>query len=259
LKKISLRAFGLLGTILFVPLFVFTFLEPHIIEKSAKSFIHWKLQIIVNDRIDSIQLPKSEKTGKLFVKLRKKLNSKANEKLVELKEKLKFFSPMLVANKVKEMSDVHCKCREKFSRVISSFVNLQILKLKNVKTKLAGFTQAKYMEIVNKLTLDVRIFLGANSLVFTFLLLTSFLKLKTTEYLFLPALLMLVSTIICSYFYVLEQNWFYTILFNDYTGFSYIVYLSIVFASLCDISFNEAKITSRILGFFGNAFSGLSC
>ena len=103
------------------------------------------------------------------------------------------------------------------------------------------------MEIVESLTLDVRIFLGANSLVFIFLLLASLMKPMAIKHLFLPGSLMLVSTAICSYFYILEQNWFYTIIYNDYTGFGYIGYLLFVFAILCDIVFNKARVTTEII------------
>jgi hypothetical protein len=113
--------------------------------------------------------------------------------------------------------------------------------------------QAKYMEIVKKLTMDVRIFLGINSLVFILLFVTSFAKPRASEHLFFPGALLFLSTIICSYFYLFEQNWFYTILYNDYTGFGYLAYLLIVFAILCDIVFNKARITTEIINALANA------
>jgi len=77
----------------------------------------------------------------------------------------------------------------------------------------------------------------------------SFLKPNTTDYLFLPGVFMLISTIICSYFYIFEQNWFYTLLYNDFTGFGYLAYLLGIFVLLCDIAFNKAKITKEIIDF----------
>lgn len=50
-----------------------------------------------------------------------------------------------------------------------------------------------------------------------------------------------------SYFYIFEQDWFYTILYNDYTGFAYIGYLAVVFAFLCDVVFNRARVTTEII------------
>ena len=51
MHKLSLRLFGLLGIILFAPLFTFTFLDLQLIEKSASGFVKWKLQSEVNEKI----------------------------------------------------------------------------------------------------------------------------------------------------------------------------------------------------------------
>lgn len=137
------------------------------------------------------------------------------------------------------------------------------LKLEKAKDKLADFTQSKYNEIVDKLTMDIRIFLGVNSLVFILLFLISFLKPQATDHLFLPSGLIFLSTLISSYFYLFEQNWFYTILYNDYIGFGYVAYLGLVFAILCDIVFNKSRITTEIINFLanaiGSAFSVTTC
>ena len=164
---------------------------------------------------------------------------------------------------IAKMSDLSCECRNKWEERLRSSLKFQIASLKKAKEKLTFFVQAKYMEIVKKLTLDLRIFLGANSIIFFFLLLASFLKPKATEHLFLPGILILISTLICSYFYLFEQNWFYTIIYNSYTGFGYIAYLTIFFTILCDIIFNNAKITTEIINqllfAIGSAFSVASC
>jgi hypothetical protein len=119
------------------------------------------------------------------------------------------------------------------------------------------------MDVVQKLTLDVRIFLGTNALVSLLLLLVSFLKPRAVNHLFLPSAMLLISTLICSYFYLFEQNWFYTILYNDYTGLSFITYLLLVFAFLCDIVFNSAKVTTEIINgiltAIGSTLSVVSC
>ncbi len=123
----------------------------------------------------------------------------------------------------------------------------KLISLENAKSKIIDFTNAKYMEIVENLTLDVRIILGANSMVFILLLLTSLMKPLAMKHLFLPGSLMLLSTALCSYFYIFEQNWLYTIIYNDYTGFGYIGYLFFVFSILCDIVFNKARVTTEVI------------
>jgi hypothetical protein len=238
LKKYLLRGFGALGILVFVPLFILTFSDSQIVEKSAKQFIAWKLQNEINTKIDSIQLPQSKIAEKVF--------GTKGETLAYLKQKLKEDAPTIMTTQLAKITDPHCECRTKWKERLSTFVEVEIVSLEKAKEKLADLVSGKYMEIVEKLTRDMRIFLGVNGLCFIFLLLISFLKPQATEHLFVPSSLMFLSSALCSYVYLFQQNWFYTILYNDYMGFGYVAYFLIVFALLCDIVFNKAKVTSSL-------------
>jgi hypothetical protein len=263
LRKNLLRSFGFIGLLLFLPLFLFTFSDPQLIEKSGKSFIAWKLQNEVNKKIDLVQIPKSKTLESLFGNKIKKLHQKSTQKLEKLKEQLRKDAPKMVMDQIAKTSNLSCECRKKWEDKLRSSLIFDISSLEKAKKKLANFAQAKYMDIVEKLTLDIRIFLGANSFIFLILVLASFVKPKATEHLFLPGVLMLVSTIICSCFYLFEQNWFYTVVYSNYTGFGYVAYLTVVFSILCDIVFNKARVTTRIinliLNIIGSALSVASC
>lgn len=247
MEKVSLRIIGLFGVVLFVPLFVFTFADPHLIEKSGKAFIEWKLQVETNKKIDSIQLPKAGNLEKMLGAKARKLRDEAEKKLENIKQQLKSDAPAIIATQIAKLRNLDCECRKKWEERIRISMESRLLSLEAARSKLIDFTHVKYMEIVRNLTEDVRIFLGANSVVFIFLLLVSLLKPRAVKHLFLPGGLLLVSTAICSYFYIFNQNWFYTIIYNDYTGFAYVGYLAFVFAILCDIVFNKAKITTEII------------
>ena len=233
--------------ILFIPLFIFTFADPHLIEKSGKAFIEWKLQTETNKKIDSIHIPKAGKLEKLLGAKARKLREETERKLEIIKKQLKNDAPAIIAAQIAKLRNLDCECRRKWEERIRISMESRLVSLEVAKSKLIDFTHVKYMEIVRKLTMDVRVFLGANSVVFIFLLLVSFLKPRAVKHLFLPGGLMLISTAICSYFYIFNQNWFYTIIYNDYTGFAYIGYLVFVFAVLCDIVFNKARVTTEII------------
>lgn len=239
MKKYLLRGFGALGILFFVPLFFLTFSDSQIVEKSAKQFIEWKLQNEIDAKIDSIKLPQSKIVEKFF--------GAKGETLAYLKQKLKEDAPTIMATQLAKMTDPNCECRTQWKERLSAFVEVEMASLEKAKEKLADFVNGKYMETVEKLTRDMRIFLGLNGLCFIFLVLISFLKPQATEHLFLPSLLLLLSSAVCSYGYLFQQNWFYTILYNDYMGFGYLAYFMIVFALLCDIVFNKAKMISSLL------------
>ena len=262
MKKISLRGFGLLGILVFVPLFIFTFADPQLVETSAKSFVEWKLNSETNKKIDELQLPQTNRFEKLLGNKAKELRKETESKLAKVKQQLKADVPAILSGEIAKMFKLDCECRKKWESKLRNSMELNIVSLEQARSKLIDFGQAKYMAIVEKLTLDVRIFLGANSVIFVFLLLVSFFKPKAIRHLFLPGVLMVISTTICSYFYIFEQNWFYTIIYSEYTGFGFLAYLMLVFAILSDIAFNKAKITTEILnGIFsalGGSVSGVS-
>ena len=263
MRKISLRGFGLFGIILFLPLVLFAFSDPQLIENSGKSFVEWKLRHETDKKIDSIRLPEEKKFEKFLGKKAKELRNETERKLEEIRSQLKADAPAILAAQIAKMRNLDCECRKKWEQRIRESMQLQVASLEAAKSKVIDFCQAKYMEIVEKLTFDVRIFLGANSAVFIFLFLVSFLKPQAVNHLFFPGALMLVSTVICSYFYIFQQNWLYTIIYNDYTGYSYIGYLVFVFSILCDIAFNKARITTEIingiLSGIGHAASLVPC
>ena len=250
MQHLTLRVFGFIGTILFVPIFLLSFANPQLIENSGKAFVEWKLEKSTNAKIDSIKLPKESKFEKLLGNKAKELRKKTEDKIKSLKQNLKDDAPVLIAAQLVKLRNLDCECRKLWEKKARDSMKFELASLETAKLKLVDFTHVKYMEIVEKLTLDVRIFVGANGFIFLFLMLASFLKPSALKHLFLPSVLMLISTVLCSYLYIFEQNWFYTIIYNNYTGFTYIGYLTFVFAVLCDIVFNKAKVTTEIINAF---------
>ena len=189
---------------------------------------------------------------------------KDNEaKINQLQKDLKSKTHEKIAAVIAKMRDLNCECRKKFEKRFEEGTKSNILSLQNANAKLTDFMQYKYMEVANKLKADFRIFTGSNSAVFLLILLVSFFKPKAMTHLFLPGILLIISTLVCSYFYLFEQNWFFTIIYDSYLGWGYIIYLSVVFGVLCDIIFNAARVTTEILNAIfnaiGSALSVASC
>jgi len=100
MKRISLRGFGLLGIFIFLPLFLFTFAEPQLIETSAKSFVEWKLNVETNKKIDSVQMPQENRFEKLLGNKAKELRKEAETKLARLKQQLKDDAPSILVAEI---------------------------------------------------------------------------------------------------------------------------------------------------------------
>jgi len=258
--KITLRIISLIGIIILGSSFIFTYSTPGYVEEIGKDFIKSKIQEKTNEKIEKLTLNKS---NSILQKLASKLVEKNQEKINALKEQLKSKAHVKLAAVIAEMRNLSCECRKKHEKAIERGTKSSILSMENANAVLMDFMKTKYMEVANKLKTDFRIFTGSNTLVFILLLLISFLKPRAITHLILPAALLTLSTVICSYFYIFEQNWFFTIIYNTYLGWSYLAYLGVVFAFLCDIVFNKARATTQIinaiLNIIGSAMSVVSC
>ncbi len=56
----------------------------------------------------------------------------------------------------------------------------------------------------------------------------------------------LISVICSTSFYFFSQNWLFTILLNNYYGFSYLIIFSIISLIMMDIAFNKGKVVSHL-------------
>jgi len=248
--KIILRIVGLIGVLIFGASFYFTYSVPDGAEEIAKKFIKERIIIEAREKIDSITLASSESTlGKLAKKI-----MKGREKEIEiLKIKLQETSYENTDAVIAEMRDLSCECRIKYAQRLKEHTELRISNFEAMNEKLKGFMKSKYMELVNKLAQELRIFTGSNLTMFVILLLASFLKPKAAIQLFVPGLLLTSSTLICSYFYLFEQNWFFTIIYSDFLGFWYLAFVVVLFLWLCDIMLNRARVTTEIVNMALNA------
>lgn len=242
--KITLRVFGFIGLLLFGSSFLLTYGVPGYVEKVAETFIKNKVEEETNEKIDSLSL--SAKNNKL-VQIAGKLLKNQEKKVDNLKQQLKSNAHEKLAGVIAEMRDLSCECRKIHAQRIKTGYIYKIALLESANATLVEFMKTKYMDVVNNLKVDLRIFTGSNTVIFLFLIFLSFLNPKAISLLFLPGTLLFTSTIVCSYFYLFERNWFFTLIYNDFLGYGYLGYIGVLFLFLCDIAFNKGYVTCEIL------------
>jgi hypothetical protein len=242
--KITIRTIGLIGTLIFGTAFWFTFGVPGGVEQIAKDFIKERVEEETKQKIDSITLSGKDSTlGKLV----KKLSKKKEQEIAAVKVQLQSKVHEKVASVIAEMRDLNCECRQRYSQRIKEHLELKLISLQSANEKLQHFMKSKYMHVVQNLTNDLRIFTGSNLAIFLLLVLISFVKPQAMVHLFVPSILLVISTFASSYLYLFEQNWFFSIIYNDFLGFWYLAWVGLIFAFLCDIVFNSAQITTAII------------
>lgn len=246
----SLRMVGLLGLLLFASAFGLTFGVPEWVEQSAKGFIQHKITEEVKEKIT----PLSESS---VAEKAKSLADKLGFQQSQLKKDLENNLPEKIASVLASMCGYDCEKKKQLTKDIKDSYLNKINHLQLGQFNLSQMVKGKYVEIVGNLKTDLRIFTFSNALMFGFLLLISLFKPQAIRHLYVPGALLLTATLISVSIYLFGQDWFYTIVYNDYMGWAYLVYLGIIFGFLMDIVLNKGKVTTEVFNFIGHALSGI--
>lgn len=151
------------------------------------------------------------------------------------------------------MQDLDCACRKQIETSIREGFEWRIASASAAQERLSTLIRSNYMDIANQRTREFRIFTGTNAMVFALLLVAVFVKRQAGLQLLPAALVLLLAAGLTAYLYLFNQNWLHTLVFSDFVGFAYLAYLGGVFAFLCDIIFNRARVTVEVLNALLNA------
>jgi len=235
-----LLALGVTGALFFGAAFVTSILNPGYVEEVAKEVIRRQVEKQVHERIESLDAKFLSNKAGIFIKGH-------SEEIAAAKRQLREKVPERIAGVIAEMRNLDCECRRKIEKDIRAGFEWQIAKAAQAQERLITLIRTKYMETAEKLTREFRIFTGTNALVFALLALAVVIKRRAGLHLLPPAFVLVIAASISAYLYLFNQNWLHSIVFGDYVGFAYVGYMGIVFAFLCDILFNRARVTTQLL------------
>jgi len=238
--KSTLLFISALGLFLFGSIFLITYSTPRTINIAAQDFVKNKVEEEVMDILEHDKLESSVN----FVKsVSKRLGIKWNQD--SIRRRVEEGIPDLVETVIAYQQSTKQKkgLMSKMALSTSSYAT----KLKIGNKELKTIIQEKYQSVTQSLQTDIRIFSGCNFILFFLLFILSFSSKKLLKALFFPAMLLLLATIISTLIYIFGQNWIYVLLYNNYMGFAYLIYLAIIFFFLCDIAFLEATFTQMVL------------
>lgn len=250
-SQVLSRVVSIIGVLLYSAILYLTFSVPDWLESFAASYIESEVSSRIDLAIDRIE-PTSREG--LLGDLARKAFEANQAKIDEVKVSLRNKAHETMARAIAEMRDLDCDCRAKFAARIKEGFEFKLSFLQIANDKIMDTIQGGYVKVVTELRRDIRIFAGSNIAVFLLLLLTTFLKPAARLHVAVPASLLTASTLICSYFYIIEQNWFLTIIHSDYLGFAYLGYLGFVAMFLADILFNHGRVTTQVLNAMFEAF-----
>ena len=238
---------GIAGALLFGAAFFASLLDPHFVGQTAKAAIRYHVETKIDEKIGALDS--------------KFLGGQATQIIAGYGDKLKSLRAFAASGEISKllasMGDLSCDCRKLVETVLTAFSLSEVASLKAAREKLTMLVRAKYMETEANLTREFRIFTGSNAVVFLLLAFAALFKRKAGIHLIPAAIILLVAALVTAGFYLFNQNWFYTVLFDDYVGYGYDAYLAVAFVLLADILLNRGRVVTHVLNTVANAFGSV--
>ena len=251
-----LLAVGVIGALFFGTGLMTSFLNPGYVEEVAKDLIRTQVEKKTREKIGAIDSRFLAGKAAAFIK-------KEREEIELAKQQLTAKVPEKVAAVIAEMRNLNCECRRKIEQRTREGFEWKILAATAAQEQLTSLIRTKYMETAEKLTREFRIFTGTNTIVFALLAFAAWFKRGAGMFLIAPAIVLVVAASLTGYMYLFNQNWLHTIVFSNYLGLAYAGYMMIVFALLCDLLFNRARVTVTLLNItyrvIGSAMHAVPC
>ena len=236
---------GTIGTLTFGSLFAISLLSPITIEKAAKEVLRYLVQKRVGERLDSIdESSLVEKAKALIPGLDARIESgktKLNSQVMKTLDAV-----------IDQMQDKSCECRRFLKKQNRENIETDVSLASRTKDRLTTLIQTKYGETAQKLLREFRIFTGANALVFLMLVMVPVVKRAASVHLIPAAVTLVFAALLTACLYLFGQNWVQTIIFDSYWGYSYFALLGVSAVLLLDVFLNRARVSARIVSWFGD-------
>jgi hypothetical protein len=240
LVRNGLLFLGLLGTALFAGAFALSFLEPLLIERAAREVVRIEVERRVGEKIDSL-------SGTRIVGLAQRALRRTELDIEGSLQAIRQDIPRKVADIVAGMLDADCPCRKRLVEYARSSSIERLSSLRQAQERLSGLIESAYASVTHNLMREFRIFTASNAVAFALLAVITLIYRAATLQLLLVGLVVVGAVVVTGGLYVFNQNWLHTIVFGDYVGMGYAVYLAGVALLFADVAFNRARVTTDIV------------
>ncbi len=250
--RILVATVGFGGALLFGAAFVASYARPAFVEALAANVIRAEVEDRVRERVTALE-------GSPLAGIAAVVAQRNAEEIARVRRRLADTLHAEVARIAAEMRDPECECRGAVAGMAAGLDDWRGLVLSQASERLTALIRLKYMEVSAGLTREFRIFTAANALVLLFLGFAVVVRRNARLHLLPPAALLVCSAFVVGWFYLFEQDWLHTILFNDYVGVWYFAWVGAAFLFVCDVMFNRARVTAQLLNVGGSTVSALPC
>jgi len=247
---------SLLGVLLFGGAFALSFLDPLLIEHAAREVVRIEVERRVGEKIDS--LSNSRVAG---LAQRALQNTEAD--IARTQRAIRDDVPRKVADVVANMLNADCECRKRLREYAQRAESDRLSSLTQVRERLVGLIESAYASVASSLVREFRIFTASNAVAFALLGFITLIRSGATLQLVLTAVVLIGAVMVTGSLYLFNQNWLHTIVFSQYVGLAYALYLVGVALLLADVALNRARVTTRLVNLalqaVGSAITAVPC
>lgn len=243
-----LLALSALGSLAFGFLFVASWVDPGYVERTAGEIVRYQVEKKVGEKVEALD-------AKFLAGQAGVLAKAYRDEIGQIQRQLREGLPEQIAAVIADMRDLDCDCRQKVEKSLREGFEGQMAIAAQAKERLSALIRTQYLATAEKLTREFRIFTGSNALVFILLGVATLARRQAGVHLLPAAVVLLAASALTGYGYLFGQNWLHTLLFNDYVGWAFVGYLAVVFGFLCDLLFNRARVTAKLLNGVFNILS----
>lgn len=228
------------GIMVFIALFAMSYAKQDQLEVAAQGFIKHHIKHELTERYPALA---DDNTSDLLKNLQEKYSDDADRIKIMLDARV----DQIVADAISKLCGDNCAVKNERREKFRALFENRFERASRLSENMTAFIEGKYTQTLEKLRHDFRVFSGINILAFMTVFLALLLKHRARIHLIVPAGLLIMSAFIAIYFYLFQQNWFFTILNGNYWGYSYAIYMAIIYAFLLDIIINRGRITTALM------------
>jgi hypothetical protein len=239
-----------LGFLAFGALFGLSFASPITLESWARVAIQSEIELRLTSEAESLNQSSLLRAAERAVG--------ANNRELAATQQLLAKLPASVAAVSGQMLEPGCPCRQRLREAVRGGLTERSTVLAAANERLTALVESKYAEVAHALLSEVRIFSGANALVFVVLGVLAVARRRSGLQLLAPALVLVGAAAVVACLYIFSQHWLQTVLLGNYVGFWYFPYLAAAIGLLADVAFNRARVATSVVNGVTTALGGVA-
>lgn len=140
-----------------------------------------------------------------------------------------------------------CQQIDQLRQVLAQEFAIDQMRAELVIGTLREWSKDAYRERRDQLRRDILIMLGSNFAVMLLAFMLALLRKRAAPHLLPISSLLTLTTALASFWYVFGQNWFATLFYSSYFGWTYLALLLVIFLLLADIALNRGRVITNLI------------